>query len=194
MKQGNDMKKILLFIGSMTFMSSGYLMAGNMMPPAGPYESIEGDISSFNHEAQNANGASNFQQQNMPGNEQDDIPEWVKQRQVEMNNWLKQQNDQASRQRTEQPTYQSHPLQQGNQQTMQWNQRQVVPMNRTAPQLPPQAVNPQFSQPQPNRMNQYFPASRGPVYGPNVPPPPLYNIPNYQNEPPVNQYSPMWRQ
>jgi hypothetical protein len=193
MKQGNNMKKILMFIGSVTILSPSFLIAENMMPPAGPYRSIEGDVSTSNSAENNMHSAMDNQRQNRAREDLPEIPEWVKKRQADMNNWLKQQNNQAVMQRGGQYMPQPNPAQQHNQNAMQWNQRQPVPMNSPAQQRVPQAVNPQFSQPQINRMKQYFPASRGPVYGPNVPPPTNYNNPNYQNKPPVNQYPPMWR-
>lgn len=187
------MKKILLLISLMTIISPELLMADNMLPPAGPYKSIRSDMSSFSPDRKNTNDVEILQRENIAVDEQIAIPEWVRQRQAEMDNWLKQQSVQASRQLVEQPLYQSHPVQPGNHQAMQWNQGQTFPVNGPVPQLPPQAVNPMFSQPQTNRMKQYFPASRGPVYGPNIPPPAIYNNQNYQNSQPVAPYPPMWR-
>jgi len=184
-----------MFIGSVVIISPAYLVAQNMMPPAGPYKSIEGDSSSFNYTRNNPHSAEGIQRQNMVREELSNIPEWVKKRQADMNNWLKQQNIQAAKQREEQYRYQPNPLPQPNQHAMQWNQRQPAPMNVPAQQPVPPAVNPQLQQQQQqiNRMKQYFPTSRGPVYGPNVPPPAVYGNPNFQNSAPVNQYPPMWR-
>jgi len=193
MKQGKHMKKILIFISSVTLLSPGLLMAENMMPPSGPYRSIESDILTSDHARNNMHTAMDNQRLNNAQNELPEIPEWVRKRQEDMNNWHKQQNDQAAMQRRDQYMHQSNPVQQQNQNAMQWNQRPPVPMNMPGQSYAPQAVNPQPSQAQINRMKQYFPTSRGPVYGPNVPPPAIYNNPNYQNTAPVNQYPPMWR-
>jgi len=183
-----------MLIGSVAIMSPACLLAENMMPPAGPYKSIEGDSSSFNYARNNPQNAEGIQRQNIVREELSNIPEWVKKRQADMNNWLKQQNIQAAKQREEQYRYQPNSAPQSNQNAMQWNQRQPVPMNVPAQQQAPLAVNPQLQQQQQiNRMKQYFPTSRGPVYGPNVPPPAIYNNPNYQRQVPVNQYPPMWR-
>jgi len=162
MKQGNNMKKILILIGSMSIFCPAILVADNMLPPAGPYRSIENEVAKPN---------------NIVGNMQD------------------AKGNQAVMQGHRQYMPQSNQMQNQNNtnNVMQWNQRQQAPMNGRAQRFVPQAASPQLSQPQMNRMKQYFPASRGPVYGPNVPPPGIRNNQNYQNTPPVNQYPPMWR-
>jgi len=146
MKQGNNMKKILMFISSVVALSPAILVADIMPPPAGPYRSIENAI-----------------------------------------------NNQAAMQGHRQYMPQSNQRQNQNSKAMQWNQRQSAPRNVPAQRFVPQAAKPQLAQPQMNRMKQYFPASRGPVYGPNVPPQAMRNEQSYQNTPPVNQYPPMWR-
>ena len=189
------MKKIaLIFISSVSVLVPGLSVAESMVPPSGPYRSIETDISSssYAYERENTNGAMDMQQERIQQDRSSAVPEWVKKRREDMVNWLKQQNNQASMQNANQYNHQPKPMQNNNPQAMQWNQAQP-PMNMPRQQMNPQAMNPQLSQPQMNRMKQYFPTSRGPVYGPNVPPPAIYNNPNYQNKPPVNQYPPMWR-
>ena len=156
------MKKILILIGSMSIFPPAIVVADNMLPPAGPYRSIENDISKPNNAINNMQGA-------------------------EDNKSLMQ----GQRRRQYMP--QRNQMQNQNSNAMQWNQRRSAPMNVPAQRFVPQAVNPQLSQPQMNRMKQYFPTSRGPVYGPSVPPPGIRNNQNYQNTPPVNQYPPMWR-
>jgi len=193
MKQGNNMKKILMFIGSVSILSPGFLIAGNVLPPVGPYKSIESDASSINQVNKDMHSATSMQQQNIMRGDIQEIPEWVKQRQADKNSWLKQRNNQAVMQRGAQYVPQPNQLQNQHNNALQWNQRQSAPMNAPAQQFVPQTVNPQLSQSQMNRMKQYFPASRGPVYGPNVPPPAIRNNQNYQNTPPVSQYQPMWR-
>ena len=182
-----------MFIGSVSILSPGFLIAGNVLPPVGPYKSIEGEASSINQVNKDMHSATSMQQQNIMRGDIQEIPEWVKQRQADKNSWLKQRNNQAVIQRGGQYVPQPNQLQNQHNNALQWNQRQSAPMNAPAQQFVPQAVNPQLSQSQMNRMKQYFPASRGPVYGPNVPPPAIRNMQNYQNAPPVSQYQPMWR-
>lgn len=188
MKQGNKMKKIFMFISSMSMLLSGVVIADNMMPPTGPYRSLEGDFTSYNKAFKNMQGAENIQRQNWLEDDMSITPERVKKRQDDMNNWNMQLNNQAVMQRGRQYMLQPNSMQQKNE--MQRNQRQPVPMNPPIQAFIPQGVNPQLSQPQMNRMKQYFPTSRGPVYGPNVPPP---AVRHNQNNPPLNQYPPMWR-
>jgi len=190
-------KIILIFISSVSIVVPGFSIADTIAPPNGPYRSIEENTSSFNHadrdyHTNNMDSPTYIQKNSNPQRESTAVPEWVKRRQAGMSNWLEQQENQAAMQRREQYSYRSAPMQ--NQQArQQWEQRQAMPMNAPHQQINPQGENPQFSQPQTNRMKQYFPAARGPVYGPNVPPPAGYNNPNYQNKPPGNVYPPAWR-
>ncbi|MCW8911245.1 MAG: hypothetical protein OQK76_11575, partial [Gammaproteobacteria bacterium] len=100
-------------------------------------------------------------------------PEWVKQRQAQMEQWMKQNNNQPQpewlKQRQAQMEQMMQQPQSANHPWPQWNQNQRPPMPR-----------PDIAAPQNNRNQQYFPSARGPVYGPGVPPPAFNGQPGYQ--------------
>ena len=196
-------KKISALIITVSIFVPGLAMSEDMAPPSGPYTSIED------------NKASSFAEQK---------PEWVKQRQIEMNNWVEQQSQKMetfqnsnNSQEPEVPGWVKKNQAEMEQQMMQYNNQAAhAPMqvpsqarNQAWGQPPaqwnaqkqpayPQANNQHFMQSPANRMQPYFPAARGPVYGPNVPPagyahPAQRSRQNYQIQRPLNQNQQMWR-
>ena len=184
---------ISIFILSISMLMPGVVISENMSPPSGPYRSAEID----------SNEKSSGH-----------VPEWVKQRQIEMNKWIEQSNKQAAEKNKSQPEHNRQekqqmmnrfnggasksPSQARGYPPMQWHPNNQPPMR-----MPVQSVHPQARQqpvqPNMNSMRQPFPMARGPVYGPNVPPATRYNYPNqnlkpnYQMQRPTNQPQPMWR-
>ena len=194
-------KEISALIITVSIFAPGLAMSEDMAPPGGPYKSI------------NNNRASSFTEQ---------IPEWVKQRQLEMNNWLKQRNEEMEKQQMSSNKYQPEVPEwvKKNQAEMEqrmkkfnnqaalekspaWGQQPPAQWNAPKQHAYPQVNNQQFAQPPANRMQPYFPAARGPVYGPDVPPaghaypvqrgPQNYQMQRPQMQRPMNQYQPMWR-
>jgi len=182
MKEGGYMKtsKLVLITGIAMMLSHSVMAENNenIKPPAGPYQSAA--------QAGQANqGYSSDQQnqqiRNMPGQYSAEVPEWVKQRRVQMEQWMKQQNNQPQpewvRQRQAQMDQrlqqqpQMPPPQMQNNPRPQWNQNPPPAMRGPDSTMAP---------PPGNRMQQYFPSARGPVYGPAMPPPGFNGQPRYQ--------------
>lgn len=134
---------------------------GDMMPPPGPYKSIaELDQYRINQSVQGDSkleenqGYSSAQSSQINRN----IPEWQKQRQAQMENWVQQPG--------------TPPAQGWNNQPAQWNNNRVAPMQNAYLGQVPNFQN--------NRMQQSFPFARGPVYGPGMSPMGFYNQPVQQ--------------
>ena len=119
------------------------------------------------------------QQWGMPHYNQTEMPDWVKQRQHEM----------------QQRMQQFHAQQQAQQQAQQenWEKRQA--WNRNQP-VQSESLNTQADTAQGDQVKQYFPSARGQVYGPQAVPPSYYARPRqhvYQARRPMPQYTPRWK-
>jgi len=204
------MKTTYIFITAITVALSGSAMAENSQAPGGPYRSITEDTNtalSQNSAISSQSGyknkydASQAQQLNRAYQKpySAEAPEWVKKRQAEMQNLIKQHNSrmQAERgnQRYQQPEIPQWVKQQQQQMEQrlkqlnmlppqgwnkqsppQWNQNQVPPVRRPA--------SAQFAPN--NKMN--FPSAPGPVFRPGVAPPGFNNHPGNRGT-----YPPAWR-
>jgi len=134
---------------------------GSMMPPPGPYKSVD-DPDQYTSEQSVQNrpqlGNSYGYPSAHPGQLNSEAPEWLRQRQAQMEQWIKQQSNMQS--------------QTWNNQQPQWNYNQVAPMPNAYPSRTPGV--------QDNRFQPNFPSARGPVYGPTAAPPEFYQQPGYQ--------------
>lgn len=154
----------------------------------------------------------NQKNRNMANQKFTEIPSWVNKRQAEMEDWRKQNNIHQSSDLTQkfvqrpdmpewvkqQQVFTEKHLQQSNispqhgwnkQHQAQWNNKQVVPMvEPNHPVVPPQGYGSQV-----NRKQQYFPAARGPVFGPGVPPAGFNNQHSYQVQQYRQPFPPAWR-
>ena len=129
---------------------------GNVMPPPGPYRSMA-DVNQHG-QMQNLQNESMAEQKQMYLSNQSGrvVPDWVRQRQAQMQNRMNQLNmPQAQNWNRQQP------------QQWQYDQRPAMP-NAYSGRLPV------F---QNNRMQQPFPSAHGPVYGPGIPPADYYRRP-----------------
>ena len=215
----------LALITAMTVTISYPVLADNItnnMPPVGPYRSVNNIDQNQPTQDVIANQKLNNYQSSEPSqiqsnwNNQDqqpvEVPEWVKKQRAEMEQWMKQQNNQPQPDWTNQPPQQPEipqwvkqrqaqmeqmmkqsnmpPPQHWNNQPPQWNPNQYQPAPHPDVGINNQNMRPEF---QDNRMQQYFPAARGPIYSPGVPPPGFQNPPGYQARGPWNQYPPAWR-
>ena len=156
---------ILVFMTVVLSAIMNMAMAENndqMMPPPGPYQSIDGIKShGSKHICEHEKGAQSdssvyLNQVNR------DLPQWVKAQQVQRGQRMQQSN--------------MPPQSWGNQSSPARNYNQ-------APQMLNSNRGPS---PQSNRMQEYFPYARGPIYGPNMPPAeynqqPRYPVPRFQN-------------
>ena len=201
---------ICIFITAITVTLAGSAIAENSLAPGGPYRSINEDnksalydnsIASSQPGHRNKYDASQTQQlnRNFQNPNAAEAPEWVKKRQAEMQNFMKQHNSrmQAERQslkfqqpevpqwvkqrqaQMEQQLKQSNRLPpQGwnNQPPPQWNQNQLPPVRHPA--------SGQFA---PNN-KMYSASPRGPVFRPGVAPPGFNNQPGNSRS-----YPPAWR-
>lgn len=148
--------KVLMAIIAATITHSAIAEnSGRMMPPPGPYRSM-GEAGQYDpmQNAQNdfRGGEKQAYLLAQPGQQNRVVPEWLRQRQAQMRDWMKQSN------RPQMQTW-NNPATQWN-----YNQRPLMP-NTYSGQVPV------F---QDNRMQQPFPSARGPVYGPGMPPPDFY--------------------
>jgi hypothetical protein len=134
---------------------------GNMMPPPGPYKSMD-DSDQYSPEQNVQNRPQLGESYGYPsarsGQINREVPEWVRQRQVQMEQWMKQQSNMQPQAWNSQPP--------------QWNYNQAVPV--------PNAYSGRAPGVQDNRFQQTFPSARGPVYGPTATSPEFYQQPVYQ--------------
>jgi hypothetical protein len=136
---------------------------GNVMPlpPPGPYKSVaESDQYSPGQNIQNnpplrENYGYPMAQSNQPNRE---VPEWVRQRQAQMEQWMRQSNMRP---------------------TQSWN-NQPPPSNYNQAPAMPNMYSGRAPIAQDNRQQQSFPSARGPVYGPGAAPSEFYQQPVYQ--------------
>lgn len=153
----------LVFITAVTVALNHSAIAesfGNM-PPPGPYKSVD-DPDQYSPEQSAQNRLQKGDAYGYPsahsGQLNREVPEWVRQRQAQMEQWIKQQsNMQPQAWNNHQP---------------QWNYNQAAPLSNAYPGRAPGV--------QDNRFQPPFPSARGPVYGPNVAPPEFYQQPVYQ--------------
>jgi hypothetical protein len=201
---------ISLFVTALTLILAGLAVAENSLPPGGPYRSIN-KIDQFNL-PQNKTPELRPDQGNKYTPSQagqlnngfqnpyiDDAPEWVKQRQAEMNKLIKQNNSRVQAgsgvQDSTQPEIPEW-VKQRQAQMQQWVKQQPnVPPRNWRKQAPPQwnqnrdpfMRNPNQAPVSPNN-RMYFPSARGPVFGPGTVPPGFNNHPGNRNA-----YPPAWR-
>jgi len=204
------MNTTYIFITAITVALSGFAMAENSQAPGGPYRSITEDTKtavSQNSAISSQSGyknkydASQAQQLNRAYQNPyaDEAPEWVKKRQAEMQNLIKQHNSrmqsERENQRFQQPEIPQWVKQQQQQMEQRLKQLNVLPPqgrnNQPPPQWNPNQVPPvrhpasgQFAPN--NRMN--FPSAPGPVFRPGVAPPGFNNQPGNSR-----RYPPAWR-
>lgn len=203
---------------------TGSVMAENNVPPSGPYRSInESDANSLSQysravqqPAQDRSRPSmqtDSQPDQLNSNRQNsylaDIPEWVKQRRMEMEKIIAQQNNRQQFERPnlplsrpdapewvkQQQAQMEQRMQRPNRPPPGWNNQPPPQWNRNQPPAPPMTGHGPVGRPEPqaNRMQQYFPSSRGPVYGPGAPPAGFNNQPGYQRPPNWKPRPPAWR-
>jgi len=143
---------ILILMAAMTVVLPHSAMAGSDGKAMPP----PGPYKSFDEEAR----YSNPDQTPQLGQQDGSVPEWVMQRRQQMmKQWMNQSN--------------MPPAQMYSNQMPQWNYNQVPQMQNRYP-----AYNPNF---QNNRVQQYPPAGRNPMYGPGVPATEFYRQhPGYQ--------------
>lgn len=216
-KQGKTMKTLSqVIIVAMMLVSNHMVWAGeneNILPPTGPYKSME-EVKQFNL-AQHAqinqqykpeknnpvNQAQNQFYQNSPRFQSEPLPEWVKQRQTEMDNWINQRNNQI-REQVNQPQFQTEAPEWVKQRQLQMEQ--MMRQNRQAQpnwnnQMPPPQWNRNQAPMMPNQNNQgkgYRPNNPfvpGPVYRPRVAPNGFQNQPGIQAQRQWAQPPRLWR-
>lgn len=131
--------------------------ARDILPPPGPYRSI-GDVGQYNFEQNTQNETQvRKKQESLPVQivkPDGDVPDWVRQRQLQMEQWMKQSAMQQMQNWPQQPSYQ--------------NYNSGMPMS-----------NPYYGR-MPERMQQPYPYVRGPAYAPAMPPADYYYQPSYQ--------------
>ena len=159
------MKTILVLIAMVTATITGSVIAensGNMMPPPGPYRSMA-DVDQYGLMQKDQNDSKGVErrvcchaQSSQSGRA---VPEWMRQRQAQIESRMQQLNMPPS-------------VQGWNNPPSQWNYNQRPPMTNTYSGQMPVYQN--------NRMQQPFPSARGPVYGPGMAPPDFYRQPMQQ--------------
>lgn len=128
----------------------------NMMPPPGPYR-LMNDAGQYNLKQKTQNSSQVKEKQGYSSTQPEqisrDVPEWVKQRQMQMLRWMKQSN--------------RLPMQAWDNQSPQRNYYQATPMQ-----------NPYYGR-NPNSMQQSYPFARAPMYGVDAPSSEYYRQPGY---------------
>ncbi|MDH5611073.1 MAG: hypothetical protein OEY66_01270 [Gammaproteobacteria bacterium] len=156
---------ILVLMTAMTMAINHSVFAGsyeNVMPPPGPYKSVDDtDQYTSDQSVQNCSHMrKNYGHPSAQSNQlNSEVPDWVKQRQAQMEQRMKQSNMQSQNRPNQQP---------------QWNYNQMQPAPNTYSGRAPGV--------QDNRFQQPFPSARGPVYGPGAVPPEYYQQPMYQGQ------------
>lgn len=199
-KQGENMKTIALLLITAMVTIFGYpVVAENYLPPPnGPYRSIHGaepyesshDMAVHSHEDNKPSQLSSHQHQaanSIQDRNTEVMSRWNEKRESDVDNNVRQQNDRYP------PVWMNQSPQQ--MEAPEWAQRQQAQMwqgmSRSNTPPPPmyqdnlyqQHPNNNMPAPVPNSyangMQRYFPAARGPVFGPSVPPPGFRAPPNY---------------
>jgi hypothetical protein len=198
-----------IFITAIMFTLTLPALAENSAPPSGPYRSIN-DTDQYNLSQNNVTGSqpehgnkSGITQpdqlnKNYQNSSIDHVPEWVIQRQAEMQNLRMQYNGRTNtnggNQAFQQPEIPEW-VKQRQAQIEQWNNQANRPPQGWNNQPPPQwgqnyapSMRTPNNAPLPpnNRMN--FPSAPGPVFRPGITPPGFNNQPGYRNS-----YPPAWR-
>ncbi|MDH5710421.1 MAG: hypothetical protein OEZ15_01985 [Gammaproteobacteria bacterium] len=129
----------------------------DILPPPGPYRPV-GDVGQYNFDQNIQNETQVRKKQgSMPVQmvkPDEDVPEWVRQRQIQMEQWMKQSNMPQMQHWPQQPSYQ--------------NYNSGIPMSNA------------YYGRMPERMQQPYPYARGQAYAPAMPPAEYYYQPNYQ--------------
>lgn len=134
--------------------------AGRVMPPPGPYKSID-DQDQYAPEQNDLQSNENYSYVSAQPNQFNrDAPEWMRQRQAQMQQWQAQQSNRQP------PAW--------NNQAPSWNYNQAPVM--------PNVYTGHASGVQENRFQPPYPSARGPVYGPGAVPPEFYQPPAYQGQ------------
>lgn len=119
-----------------------------MMPPPGPYQA------STEQESQSIDNKAQMRPQFQPRQLNNEMPEWVKQQQAQMQQWMRQNSGQSNRQ----------PAQRWNNQVPAWGYNQAPPVQNSYPGQNFQQGSNYYG----NRMQQYSPYGRGPSMAPPV--------------------------
>ena len=183
-------------------------MAENSYPPGGPYRSINENISTGeahnsgeSSQSENKYDASQAQKSNRNYQKPyaEKVPQWVKQRQSDMQNYMNKQNsrmhEEAEKQRFQQPEVPQWIKQQQLQMEQRLNQSKKIPPHGWNNPMPPQwnqnhrppMRNTSGGQFAPNNKIYSTPPS-GPVFRPNFAP---RGFNNQQGN--ARPYPPVWR-